>query len=57
MRSRSELASGRGAFFTGTTTAAPEDDDPAPPEGRAQPERVTSVQRRCCRDHVGASNA
>ena len=57
MRSRSELASGRGAFFTGTTRAAPEDDDPAPPEGRAQPERLTSVQRRCCRDHVGASNA
>ena len=41
MRSRSELASARGAFFTGPTKAAPEDDDPAPPEGRAKPERFT----------------
>ena len=45
MRSRSELASGRGAFFTGPTRAEPEDDDPAPPEGRAKPERLTSVSR------------
>ena len=44
MRSRSELASDRGAFFTGATTAAPEDDDPAPPEGRAKPERLLSVR-------------
>ena len=40
MRSRSELASDRGAFFTGPTRAEPEDDDLAPPEGRAKPERL-----------------
>ena len=53
MRSRSELASARGAFFTGPTRAAPEDGDPAPPEGR----RSRAVTKRYAVVRVAAEES